>query len=96
MQFINLVYKSIANIFGYHASKMPRGKISLEDKERIVRAHAEGRDYGEMASALGVKMGTAWSIIRRAQRDGGVIVRQRGGARATKLDEEMAVCSFYS
>ena len=41
------------------------------------RGIQEGRDYGEMASALGVTMGTAWSIVRQAQRDGSIIVRQR-------------------
>ena len=75
---------------------MPKARTSLENKERIVRAHAEGRDYGEMASALGMKMGIAWSIICHVQRDGGVIVHQRGGARTTKLDEEMALCNFCS
>ena len=41
---------------------------------------------------LGVAHETAWSIVRRHQRHG-VVGRRRGGARNTKVDEEMtAAC----
>ena len=69
-------------------TKMPRARISLDDKRRIIDAHNNGEDYEETARVLGIARGTAWSIINRHQRTG-VIARPRGGRRNAKVDEEM-------
>lgn len=68
---------------------MPRARISNDTKTRTVAAHNEGRDYQETARILNVKPGTAWSIVRRSQRNLGVGRGQRGGARNNKVDREM-------
>ena len=44
---------------------MPRERISDETKRRIIKAHENQRDYMEVARVLGVKRGTAWSIVSR-------------------------------
>ena len=51
---------------------MPRQKISLEIKTRIVDAHNNAEDYEDVARLLGVKRGTAYSIIQRHQLTGQV------------------------
>lgn len=68
---------------------MSRSKISLSDKQRIISAQNEGEDYEEVARVLGIKRGTAWSIIRRFQTSG-CVEKPRGGARRSKVDGEMA------
>ena len=65
--------------------KMPRQKISLEIKTRIVDAHNNGEDYEDVARLLGVKQSTAYSIIRRHQQTGQV-EQPRGGAHNRKVD----------
>ena len=55
---------------------MPRNRISLETKQRIIDAHNQGQDYLEVARVFGVARGTARSIVRRHQRHG-VVVRRR-------------------
>ena len=67
---------------------MPRNRISLETKQRIIDAYGNGHDYVEVARVLGVARGTAWSIVRRHQLQG-VVERPRGGARNSKVDQEM-------
>ena len=47
------------------------------------------RDYLELASSLNIPRGTAWSMIRRYQQDGEVIVGRSGGRRPRLVDEEM-------
>ena len=42
----------------------------------------------EVARVLGVKRGTAWSIVSRFLANG-VVARPRGGRRITKIDAEM-------
>ena len=69
-------------------TKMPRARISVDDKRRIIDAHNNGEDYEEAARVLGIKRGTAWSIINRHQRTG-VIARPRGGRRNVKVDDEI-------
>lgn len=69
---------------------MPRARISEQDKRRLVEAHANGDDYVEVAKTLGIKRGTAWSIVRRHQDQHPMEFKQRGGARNTKVDEEIA------
>ena len=49
---------------------MPRARISVADKQRLVDAHERGDDYVDLARQLGIQRGTAWAIVRRAdQRD---------------------------
>jgi len=67
---------------------MPRSRISLETKQRIVDAHNDGEDYVAMARVLGVARGTAWSIIRR-HIEFGQVARRRGGAHNQKMDDDM-------
>ena len=67
---------------------MPRERISDETKRRIIEAHENQGDYMEVARVLGVKRGTAWSIVSRFLANG-VVVRPRGGRRITKIDAEM-------
>ena len=40
-------------------NNMPRNRISLETKQRIIDTHNEGQDYLEVARVLGVARGTA-------------------------------------
>jgi len=68
---------------------MQRRRISKEDKYRLAEAHANGEDYVEVARTLGIKRGTAWSIIRRHQDQDPIKFEDRGGARNVKLDEEI-------
>ena len=67
---------------------MPRERISDETKRRIIEAHENQGDYMEVARVLGVKRGTAWSIVSRFLANG-VVARPRGGHRITKIDAEM-------
>ena len=67
--------------------------ISLTDKQRIVDAYLDPtRDYVEVASALGIPRGTAWSIVMRYRNEGAVIERRRGGQRPRLVDDEMLEC----
>ena len=68
---------------------MVRAKLTVDTKNRIIAAHARGEDYVEVARILGVKRGTAYSIIARNQANDGVPPRPRGGARNVRLDAEM-------
>ena len=71
---------------------MPRRRASFEDKKRLIDAHENGEDYEEVARVLGIKRGTAWSIIRRYQQSQR-IAKPCGGVRRRKVDEEMTnVC----
>lgn len=71
-------------------ARRTRRVISAVDKERIVDAfHDPHMDYVEVAAALNIPRGTAWSIIRRCQRDGEVIVRRRGGRRPCLVSADM-------
>ena len=63
-------------------------KITVDTKNRIIAAHAR-EDYIEVARILGVKRGTACSIVARNQANGGVPSRLRGRARNVRLDAEM-------
>lgn len=62
---------------------MPYQRISINDKERLYAAHQRGEDYIEFARQLGIKRTTAWAIIDRAQKRGGVVTIPRGGLRPT-------------
>ena len=71
-------------------NRRTRRVIPAVDKQRLVDAYNDPqRDYVEVAASLNIPRGTAWSIIRRYQRDGQVIVARRGGRRPRLVDEEM-------
>ena len=74
---------------------MPRQKISLEIKTRIVDAHNNGEDHEDVARLLGAKRDTAYSIIRRHQQTGQV-EQPRGGAHNRKVDAEMTACAIQT
>ena len=59
----------------------------METKNRIIAAHT--RDYVEVARILGVKRGTAYSIVAQNQANSEIPSRPRGGARNIRLDAEM-------
>ena len=80
-------YCNLFTIYVFHT--MVRAKITVDTKNRIIAAHARGEDYVEVARILGVKRGTAYSIVARNQANGGVPPRPRGGARNVRLDAEM-------
>ena len=67
---------------------MMRQRINREIKQRLIDAHLGGEDYQETALVLGIKRGTAYSIVQRYIVHGAV-ERPRGGARRLKMDEEM-------
>lgn len=70
-----------------------RCNISLVDKQRIVDAYNNPNlDYVEVAKALDVPRGTAWSIVKRYLEDGEVVVRKRGGGRRQVANQEMVTC----
>ena len=65
-----------------------RRSISLLDKQRIVDAYNNpNADYVEVAAALDIPRGTAWSIVRRYLEDGEVVVRRGGGRRPVAREE---------
>ncbi|MEL7523457.1 MAG: transposase, partial [Cyanobacteria bacterium J06553_1] len=71
---------------------MSRGKyanIRAEDRTRLISAFEDGRDWRELAEVLDIKRQTAQSIIRKFMRTGEREIRPRGGAQATKMDQEM-------
>lgn len=57
---------------------------SREDKERLIRAFEENRDYLELADGLGINSGTAHGIIARHQQ-GMPVAAARGGRRADQV-----------
>ena len=71
---------------------MPRGryaKISFLDRQRLMNAFIEGRDWLEAADTLGIKRQSARSIVVKFQRTGTAEKRARGGKRRTKTDQEV-------
>ena len=69
---------------------MPRrNKItSNEDRARLVRCHEEGSDFVTLAHQLGIKLTTAYSIIRRYVSSGRIDRDPVAGGRKQKLDED--------
>ena len=58
----------------------PRNRISLEQRERIVRAFEDVReDYLAIAETIGVNRSTARDIVSRYVREGRIAERPRGG-----------------
>ena len=71
---------------------MPRGKykkIDNIDRERIVSAFNEGRDWREVAEALNIERQTARNIIVNFRRSGTIHRKAQGGAHHRKIDQEM-------
>ena len=71
---------------------MPRQRyqrVCSEDRQRIVDAFRDGTDYVACAAHLGVRRGTAYSIVRRFQATGTVAAAARTGGRPAKMDSEM-------
>ena len=71
---------------------MPRGTyhaVSDIDRQRLVDAFVERRDYQAVARALGIARQTARNIIVNFSMDGRVERLPRGGSRWKKINEEM-------
>ena len=70
---------------------MPRRKrISLENRERIVRGFEdEEEDYLVVADTIGVNRSTARGIVARYIREVRIQERPRGGRNNVRVDEEM-------
>ena len=59
----------------------PRNRISLEQRERIVRAFEDvHEDYLAIVGTIGVSRSTARGIVSRYVREGRIAERPRGGA----------------
>ena len=62
----------------------------MEDCSRLISANFEyGRDWWELIEVLDKRRQTAQFIIRKFIRTGKRETRRRGGAHATKMDEEI-------
>ncbi len=71
---------------------MPRGpysKIGKVDRERLIKAHNNGRDWLALAEELDIKQSTARSIIATYQLTGRSQAFPRGGDRRSLLNQEM-------
>lgn len=68
----------------------PRNRISLEQRERIVRAFEDvHEDYLAIAETIGVNRSTARGIVSRYVREGRIAERPRGGANHVRVDDAM-------
>ena len=63
----------------------PYNTISLQDRERLIAAHENGRDYLEVAETLGIARATAYSIIARNEQGRPVAVPRDGRRCPTHL-----------
>ena len=71
----------------------PRNRISLEQRERIVRAFEDVHDdYLAIAETIGVNRSTARGIVSRYVREGRIAERPRGGANHVRVDDAMRDC----
>ena len=69
---------------------MPKSKrIADVDKMRIFKCHNEGRDYRSFAENLGINIRSAAAIIKTMQGRNGIPSLPSGGAKHTKMDDEM-------
>ena len=64
-------------------------RIGNEDRGRLIDAFEAQRDYIQLADNLEINRNTARSIITTYLREGRRNKLQRGGARNTKMDDEM-------
>ena len=70
-----------------------RNRISLEQRERIVRAFEDvHEDYLAIAETIGVNRSTARGIVSRYVREGRIAERPRGGANHVRVDDAMRDC----
>lgn len=75
-----------------NSQQQRRGRYNVMtdvDRERLVAAFTNGRDYQQLAGQLGIARQTARNIIIRYEQRGNVHLRVRGGARNRKIDGEM-------
>ena len=75
-----------------HLERMSRGKyatISDLDRQRVISAFLEDRDWQEAAETLDIKRQTARNIIVKFRRTGQIKKQPRGGNRRPKIDNEM-------
>jgi len=71
----------------------PRNRITLEQRERIIRAFEdENEDYLMVGDTIGVNRSTARSIVVRYIREGRIAERPRGGANNVRVDDQMKDC----
>jgi len=63
---------------------MPRARISVADKQRLLLSYDNGEDYLQLAQQLNINRATAYSIVRRALNNNRQVARQRGGHRAQR------------
>ena len=71
----------------------PRNQISLEQRERIVRAFEDVlEDYLAIAETTGVNRSTAKGIVSRYVREGRIPERPRGGANHVRVDDAPRDC----
>ena len=68
---------------------MPLARITVIDKQRLLNAYERGDDYFALADDLGIKRRSAYAIVRRVERRGGVVELPRGGRRHVKVDNDM-------
>ena len=72
----------------------PRNRISLDHRERIIRASEDdNEDYSIVSATIGVNRSTPRGIFARYVRAGRISERPRGGANGNvRVDDEMSDC----
>lgn len=71
----------------------PRNRISLQQRERIVRAFEDvHEDYLAIAETIGVNRSTARGIVSRYVREGRIAERLRSGTNHVRVDDAMRDC----
>ena len=87
-------YRYMYSTVLYKSQRMPpRNRISLEQRERIVRAFEDvHEDYLAIAETIGVNRSTARGIVSRYVREGRIAERPRGGANHVRVDDAMRDC----
>ena len=66
-----------------------RPPVAVADRERIISAYEEGKDFIQVANLLGVQRRTACQIVLIFKRTGRRSVLSRGGRRPHIIDEQM-------
>ncbi|XP_022902532.1 uncharacterized protein [Onthophagus taurus] len=61
-------------------SRVKYNKISISDRERIIKAHEEGKDWRATATALGVNVRTAYEWLKKDQS----LPKKKGGNASSK------------
>ena len=67
----------------------PYNKVSQVDRDRLVAAFRENRDWVTLAKNLNIKRQTARNIILKYRRSGSANADRRGGNKPKKIDDEM-------